>query len=356
MGLTGVLVKSVFSKNRSFGSHDSHVRNYGVDKRRWSSVRSYLCGDEFNSVLADADSASIRSSEPATAEHVADEEEYEDSQGEPKHVESSNITPSNEEENAAIVIQFAFRSFLVRRNEEASKSKEEGEREPIQEPESPSWESVGTSVEVQTGGSFDVVSLQEDRISAQNRVHQKSRSHANKLKDDWDDSTVSSNISKLRMQSRLEATTRRERALAYAFSQQLRVCSKKRSTQSDLTADNQNMGWSWLERWMATRTPETTYQVEDRMSKQNEPISRFSMGMNNVDLATEEKEESCGSNEVSIGLNRLTITSPEEKYSNSSLKPGKNRLKAAKSSISRRKTTDAKYILIQTQKNNQNKN
>lgn len=33
---------------------------------------------------------------------------------------------------------------------------------------------------------------------------------------------MSSNISKLRIQSRLEATTRRERALAYAFSQQAR--------------------------------------------------------------------------------------------------------------------------------------
>jgi hypothetical protein len=39
--------------------------------------------------------------------------------------------------------------------------------------------------------------------------------------EEWDDSTVSSNVSRKRMQSRIEATTRRERALAYAFSQQV---------------------------------------------------------------------------------------------------------------------------------------
>jgi hypothetical protein len=32
---------------------------------------------------------------------------------------------------------------------------------------------------------------------------------------------VSSNVSRMRIQSRIEATTRRERALAYAFSQQV---------------------------------------------------------------------------------------------------------------------------------------
>lgn len=41
------------------------------------------------------------------------------------------------------------------------------------------------------------------------------------MQEDWDDSTVSSNISKMRIQNRLEATTRRERALAYALTQQV---------------------------------------------------------------------------------------------------------------------------------------
>ncbi|XP_068668228.1 protein IQ-DOMAIN 33-like [Aristolochia californica] len=61
-------------------------------------------------------------------------------------------------------------------------------------------------------------------------------------KEEWNDSTVSSNIAKLRMQHRQEATTRRERALAYAFSQQLRTCtSKKKQAQSDSRQPNLGM-------------------------------------------------------------------------------------------------------------------
>ncbi|XP_068668924.1 protein IQ-DOMAIN 33-like isoform X2 [Aristolochia californica] len=48
----------------------------------------------------------------------------------------------------------------------------------------------------------------------------KSPSRRMPSKEEWNDSTVSSNIAKLRIQHRQEATTRRERALAYAFSQQ----------------------------------------------------------------------------------------------------------------------------------------
>ena len=40
--------------------------------------------------------------------------------------------------------------------------------------------------------------------------------------EDWDDSTVSSTISKVRIQNRIEAATRRERALAYAIAQQVK--------------------------------------------------------------------------------------------------------------------------------------
>ena len=46
-------------------------------------------------------------------------------------------------------------------------------------------------------------------------------SSAQLWQEDWDDSTVSSTISKMRIQKRIEAATRRERALAYAFAQQV---------------------------------------------------------------------------------------------------------------------------------------
>ncbi|KAL2529978.1 Uncharacterized protein Fot_22579 [Forsythia ovata] len=88
---------------------------------------------------------------------------------------------------------------------------------------SPSRESMGTKIEVQTGNSSDIFSFQEESIAVHHPVRHKSRAQVLKLQEDWDDSTVSSVISKMRIQNKMEAATRRERALAYAFSQQKRL-------------------------------------------------------------------------------------------------------------------------------------
>ncbi|MCL7039319.1 hypothetical protein MKW94_015554 [Papaver nudicaule] len=348
MGLTGV--RSVFTKNRSFGSHDSHVRNYGVDKRKWISVRSYLCGDEFNSVIAEEDSASIRSSEATVTQPIVEELncEVEVQSEENEHnkvtvtTEETQNSPaefSNEdcaavEDNAATVIQSAVRRFLVKCRTQAVEDLDATEN--VSEgKQSPSRESIATSVEAQTGGSVEAVAVREENIPFQHRMQQKSRTNIWKLKEDWDDSTVSSNISKLRIQNRLEATTRRERALAYSFSQQLRICSKKKSSRSD-TSDT-NMGWSWLERWMATRIPEAS-SVDDRMSSRLEPISsdrRPIIIKRNFDVPGEE--ESCGSNEVSLGVDILKITAPKETEIS---KPIKSTLKATKNGPRRKSASN----------------
>lgn len=134
------------------------------------------------------------------------------------------------------------------------------------EPRSPTSASVATSVVVQVGESLSNLRLSgEDSTSVQQRGSQKSRPPppAFRVKvryivelnciaelrgihivvdggrctcwsqEEWDDSTVSSNVSRMRIQSRIEATTRRERALAYAFSQQVGTrCFKRLVTVS----------------------------------------------------------------------------------------------------------------------------
>ncbi|CAL2249255.1 unnamed protein product [Prunus armeniaca] len=361
MGINGGLVRSVFSRNRSLGTHESNVRSNMTERRRWSSVRSYLCGDEYNSVLAENDSSSVKSSvvTPTQLNSVLVEDDSssvkssettvtqpmpedlihkdgikrevtkEDIEMEKKEF---SVSKTMSEEQAATIIQLAFRGFLTRCQNEGIKSKY-GKQELIVGPENLSTESLGTSVEVQTGNSVDVYSIQEENVAAHRRMQQKARTQELKLKEEWDDSTVSSNISKMRIQNRLEATTRRERALAYAFSQQLRICSKKRHTTSDGT--EQNMGWSWLERWMATRPPEIS-SVESHMSNHVEPINsnqRFVFGKRLFDGAGEEKE-SCGSNEVNVLFDSFPVTTAEEKDGYS---PTQNRFKATRS-VSRRKS------------------
>ncbi|XVE72483.1 hypothetical protein DITRI_Ditri11bG0042600 [Diplodiscus trichospermus] len=339
MGITGELVRSVFSRNRSFGTQDSNLARSNVtEKKRWSSVRSYLCGDEFNSVIAEEDSTSLKSSEATVTQPIPEgsreqgenkSDETEPNTAEEKH---NSISKLFHEEDAAMVIQSAFRRFLAGHQNTEIERKDE-KQEPLTGNESPSRESVGTSIEVQTANSAEVFSVQEESKAVHQPVQQKPKAQVLRIKEDWDDSTVSSNISKMRIQNKLEAMTRRERALAYAFSQQLRICSKRKQAKPDGT--EQNMSWSWLERWMATRVSESSL-VEGNTTKQFEPEDknrRFVVQKGIIDVAGEEKE-SCGSNEVSIQLESLSVGSPKEK---DGYPPSKNRIRATRN-ISRRKS------------------
>ncbi|CAA2974843.1 Hypothetical predicted protein [Olea europaea subsp. europaea] len=102
------------------GIRGEQARSYAVEKKRWSSVRLFLCGDEFSSIVgeddlssftpaidegeftsvyAEADTASIRSSEATVNQPLAgdfkdqaDAESNEGKYGRPK--EKQNSTPT----------------------------------------------------------------------------------------------------------------------------------------------------------------------------------------------------------------------------------------------------------------------
>lgn len=86
-----------------------------AEKRKWSSVRSYLCGDEFNSVLAEEDSASVKSSEATVTQPIL--EDFADKgeiQSEDTREKQNSVSKLFHKEDAAIIIQTAFRGFLVK--------------------------------------------------------------------------------------------------------------------------------------------------------------------------------------------------------------------------------------------------
>ncbi|XP_028795954.1 protein IQ-DOMAIN 1 [Neltuma alba] len=367
MGFTGELVKSVFSRSRSTHHHETKVRsnNNGVEKRRWVSVKSYLCGDELDSApavedsaLAEEDSASVKSSEETVSQPIHEKDlsaGREETKSEETYVEN-NVTESERkspnskllnEEEAAILIQSAYRAFLRRRQNEGMRERSEEEEEEEMMSlviGSPNGRSMGTSIEVQTGNSIEVYPFEAEKGTVyHHRSQHRSRSRVLKQKEDWDDSTVSSYVSKMRMQNRMEATTRRERALAYAFSQQLRICSKRKSNKYNSNAEP-NMSWSWLERWMATRLPDTASGDESRHGlSSNHQI--FTVRKRFLDVAREEKE-SCGSNEVPFQFDNYSInsTSSQEvlkKDHELILPPAtkeKNNHKGRRRTVSRRKT------------------
>ncbi|XP_020992449.1 protein IQ-DOMAIN 33-like [Arachis duranensis] len=113
------------------------------------------------------------------------------------------------EETAAIWIESTYRSFLLRHLKDEIKCNN-GEVQLNLVTESPNRKSMGTSVEVQAANSAKMFS-----VEGENKAE-----GITENSEEWDDSIVSSYVSKMRMQNRMEASTRRERALAYAFSQQ----------------------------------------------------------------------------------------------------------------------------------------
>ncbi|KAI3675174.1 hypothetical protein L1987_84760 [Smallanthus sonchifolius] len=362
MGITGELMRSAFSKNRSFGTnHDTNVmRNNAVERKRWASVRSYLCGDEFSSVLAEEDFGSRRSSKTAVNSVIVEDyysssartskatvfsSRIDDDSTSVKGSEATVTQPvsdnSNEvdektklssENEAAVVIQTAFRSFLARRLFERIEHVDTCD----QDLESVAT-SVATSVAVQTGNSVVVDKDGSESFTHRTQHHKGVRVQTLKQKPkDWDDSTVSSNISKMRIQNRLEASTRRERALAYAFSQQLRICSKKKQSVRSGNETEANMSWSWLERWMATRQHDTSFGDISKQFEQLNGNQKLMVKSRVIsDLAGGEKE-SCGSNEVSMHFDNVSLNSKTTQKSYSM--PVRNRVKA-KSALRRKKST-----------------
>ncbi|GAB4825222.1 hypothetical protein Ancab_008097 [Ancistrocladus abbreviatus] len=339
MGINGGLVRSVFLRGQSAKAHDSNVKNNVLERRRWSFMKAYLCGDEFNSVNAEVDSASVHSSEATVTQLLKEESpgsgDIQSNDTTDDHLEKEQNPELRRlrEEAAAVIIQSAFRGFKVRNHNKGTEEMSMNV-EFLAVKESPSRESLGTSIEVQGGHSIEVVSIQEDVTAAYNRTQHKTKPSTFRPKEDWDDSTVDSSISQMRIQNRLEAMTRRERALAYAFSQQLRICSKTNKTKAIGTESH--IGLNWLERWMATRLPESS-SVEDHVSKQLETVtikSRPGVGKKLLELSFEGKE-SCGSNEVPVPIDSLENTTSKDKVGYKS--SAKNRIKATKS-VSRRKT------------------
>lgn len=330
MGLGRDLVKRVFCKSKSsIAAHSGNAlqeRHFGaLDKSRWTSVRLYLCGDELNSVIVENDSASVRSSEASVVQPQREDSGDVESCAEPKVEQCGELiskggqnSPGTElsREEAAIIIQSAFRGFLARQYCEEIRNF--GNDDDDSGGEDPSGVNEAASTEVLVDDSTEIFRICEDKIAIQHRVLHKSQSQVYRLKEGWDDSTLSSDTQRLRIQNRLEATTRRERALAYAFSQQLRICAtKKKPTWSDSNMEP-NSGWTWLERWMATRVPENSL-VEDCWSKQLESITtdqRLAMiTKRRFDISFEGKE-SCGSNDVPVIFEEVALPSetPSDGY------------------------------------------
>lgn len=177
------------------------------------------------------------------------------------------------EEHAAIVIQAAFRGFLCRR---ALRCMKVDTRVPdLVHEQMKKMQIAMTSrcvqalIKVQARVRARQVQMSKEGLAVQKQIQEKRQLQAYNAKsqEEWDHSPATINELQAKLQNKQEAAMRREKALAYAFSQQLRVCThRKNQTVGDCIDPNQpHLGWTWLERWMAARPSDNT--EEDILKK-----------------------------------------------------------------------------------------
>lgn len=118
----------------------------------------------------------------------------------------------------------------------------------------------------------------EARIKQQKREHQlKLEAELHELEVDWLDGAETMEEILARVRQREEASLKRERAMAYAFSHQWRANSRTNHGYAGYEADKTNWGWSWMERWIAARPWENRLlapSMKDGLENNNVPNGR----------------------------------------------------------------------------------
>ncbi|KAL2613034.1 hypothetical protein R1flu_024726 [Riccia fluitans] len=147
--------------------------------------------------------------------------------------------------------------------------------------------------------------------------------------DNWNASTATLKDQQAKDQSREEGARKRERAMAYAFSQQLRRSSPKQTLYIDCEPDQPHWGWSWLERWMSARPWETRFSPEATLSEKS---SRKSMKLTPTKSGESDRIQTRAISKGSDVDKSVTKTGPRNSVDEKSLK------NASKSTDERRET------------------
>lgn len=116
---------------------------------------------------------------------------------------------------------------------------------------------------------------------------------------------------------------------------QLRTCMTKRRRSAKPNPTELNLGWSWLERWMATRQQEHASEFSQVSSLQRTMVVR-----KRSNAAVEEKE-SCGSNDVPVNLDASSFVASQNPRNG--CQPTSRRKSNCKRSASRRKITASNH-------------
>lgn len=179
----------------------------------------------------------------------------------------SYYSTNSPEECSAIKIQTAFRGYLVRRNFHTLRGlmrlQALVQGQSVRRQATNTMRCMQALVRVHSQICSRRIRMFEENQALQHHLQQKyekelenrtSNSEADHQQD-WESSLLTKEEIEARLQSKIEAAIKRERALAYAFSHHLWKNPPK-SVQTmlmEIDPNKPHWGWSWLERWMATR-------------------------------------------------------------------------------------------------------
>lgn len=247
------------SKERGSSAQLLHKRKHSMDTEGALAVAELTVHTEPLASDANAQAISDSTTSPRTYLQVSQAELY------------------TKEDQAAIVIQSAFRSFLARRALRALKGLVRLQAlvrgHAVRKQAAETLQCMQSLVKAQAR-----VRARQVRIALEGQVTQKKASEnvhedqAREIEERWCGAIGSVEEMQAKALKRQEAAAKRERAMAYALTHQRQAASRKQkaaTVEGDEVDENQ-WGRNWVERWMAVRPWEN--RLLDNSAKDNVPI------------------------------------------------------------------------------------
>ncbi|CAN7075471.1 unnamed protein product [Brassica oleracea var. botrytis] len=225
------------------------------------------------------------------------------------------------EEAAAMFIQSTFRGHLARRESQGirrlARLKLLMEGTVVQRQAAHTLKCMQTLTRVQSQIRSRRIRMSEENQARHKQLLHKHAKELGALKSggNWNDSNQSKEQIEAGLLNKYEATMRRERALAYAFTHQQHLKGNMRSGNTMfMDPSNPTWGWSWLERWMADKPWESSEKEQSKNEKSSVKTStnRNSHGVETTKPSTRKKVNSLTQPNVPPSSSTSTIKNPRK--------------------------------------------